>query len=134
MSSEKPLDKFLSKKTPQQMPASDAGAGTDEQDYRAYGINRTGRPALMLDLRLVSGNYLALSYSYLMSAAFNLSGELSLLFTSHQVTVKGKNLRRIYDGVLSHTLRYIQEENADYERDNPEPFISEIAIDETLAL
>src|SRR4051794_482530 len=99
-----PLNKFLNKKTPEESRTPDTGAETDEQDYRAFGINRTGRPALMLDLRRVDGNYLALSYSYMMSAAFDLSGELVLLFTSHKVTVRGKNLRRIYEGVLSHTL------------------------------
>jgi hypothetical protein len=127
--SEKPLERFLGKKP--------AGAGADapthdadEVDYKAYGINRTGRPALMLDLRRLPALNLGLSYSYLMSVAFDPSGEMLLLFTSHKVTVKGKNLSRIYDAVLSHTLRYLQEENPDYESEGAETFISEIAIEE----
>lgn len=126
--SEKPLDKFLNRK-PETKQAS--GTETDEQDYKAYGINRTGRPALMLDLRCLPSLSLALSYSYLMSVAFDPSGELLLLFTSHKITVKGKHLRRVYDALLAHTLRYIQEENADYESEDAETFISEIEIEES---
>lgn len=84
----------------------------------------------MLDLRCLPALNLGLSYSYLMSVAFDPSGEMVLLFTSHRVTVKGKNLRRVYDAALSHTLRYLQEEDSKYENEGAETFISEIAIEE----
>ena len=84
----------------------------------------------MLDLRCLPSLNMALSYSYLMSVAFDPSGELILLFTSHRVTVKGKNLCPVYDAALTHTLRYLQEENPDYEGEGAETFISEIATEE----
>jgi hypothetical protein len=100
-------------------------------DYKAYGINRDGRPALMLELRCAPGFNLALSYPYLMSVSLDATGTLTLLFTSHRVRVTGRNLRRVYDALLSHTLRYLQEgddpEGAGGEGD---AFIGEISIEE----
>lgn len=128
--SERPLDKFLKKPSASAGAEATATPDAEEVDYKAYGINRTGRPALMLDLRCLPSLNLALSYSYLMSVAFDPSGEMIMLFTSHRVTVRGKNLRRVYDAALTHTLRYLQEEDAKYESDGAETFISEIAIEE----
>ncbi|HEX8474593.1 MAG TPA: hypothetical protein VF666_11210 [Pyrinomonadaceae bacterium] len=124
--SERPLDKFLSKKSAGAEPAT---GDAEETNYRAYGIDRTGRPVLMLDVRGADGHRLALSFAYLMSAEFDAAGEMVLSFTDHRVTVRGRNLRRVYDAVLTHTLRFLQEEAQDANRED-ETFISEIMVEQ----
>ena len=110
--------------------AASENDGDEEKDYRTYGINRALRPVLMLDVRTLTGERVALAYSYLTSVFFDISGVMVLSFTSHDVHIEGRNLAVIYDGVLAHRVRYVQELNPDYEKDAPEneAFISKIII------
>ena len=132
------LEEFLKRKpsasgmSPATESKADEADGQDETDYRAYGANRTGRQAIMLDVRTLTGERLALSYSYLNSIFFDASGVIVLSFGSHNVRIEGRNLVPVYDGLINHAVRYIRQENAELERDVPEneTFISLIAIDE----
>lgn len=133
------LDEFLNRKPSaagvnrpaMQSKASEAD-GQDETDYRAYGANRTGRQAIMLDVRTLEGVRLALSYSYLNSIFFDASGVIVLSFGSHNIRIEGRNLTPVYDGLINHVVRYVRQENAEIERDVPdtETFISLIEINE----
>lgn len=133
------LDEFLKRKpsaSGAHRPATESKASEaneeDETDYRAYGANRTGRQAIMLDVRTLEGVRLALSYSYLNSIFFDASGLIVLSFGSHNIRIEGRNLTPVYDGLINHRVRYVRQENAEIERDVPEheTFISSIEIPE----
>lgn len=132
------LKRFMEAKpqnSPVQRPAErseniESGA-TDEIDYRAYGANRSGRQAIMLDVRTLGGVRLAVAYSYLNSIFFDASGEIVLSFGSHNITVRGRNLAPLYEKLLSHSVRYIHQENPDLEKDvsSGDTFIAAIDIE-----
>jgi hypothetical protein len=130
------LDEFLNRKPRASRAAGEnADSESEEQEetnYRAYGANRTGRQVLMLDVRTLTGERLALSYSYLNSIFFDASGILVLSFGSHNIRIKGRNLAPVYEGLLNHAVRYVRQENPEIERDAPESetFISLIEIDD----
>ncbi len=132
------LDEFLNRKKPQttenvrviQNPQEDEA--TDEIDYRAFGVNRNRRQAVMLDVRTLTGTRLALSYLYLNSIFFDASGVIVLSFGSQNIRIEGRNLAPVYEALLNHSVRFIQQENADLEKEVPETetFISAIEIGE----
>jgi len=96
-----------------------------------FGIDRqpTGY-VLMLEVRLKSGTSFGLPYSFLIEAGFDASGVLTLVFTTRKVTIKGRNLRIVYDFALNHRLEFVQEENPLYdESSEAEPFISSIEVE-----
>lgn len=101
------------------------------KDSEVFGVDRqTTGYALMLDVRLKTGESFALPYSFLVEAHYDASGTLTLIFTTRKVTIKGRNLRTVYDFVLNHRLEFVQEENPLYD-DTPEPapFIGSIAVE-----
>ena len=104
----------------------------DEIDYRAYGANRSGRQVIMLDVRTLKGKRLALPYSYLNRIFFDASGEIVLTFEACNVIIIGRNLSLLYEKLLSHSVRYIQEENPELEINvsGNDTFIASIEIEE----
>lgn len=134
------LDEFLNRK-PKGSPVVKSPAAEnvsedeaqDELDYRAFGANRNRRQVVMLDLRMLTGERLALAYSYLTSIFFDASGVIVLSYASHNVRIEGRNLEPLYDGLVSHAVRYIQQENTDLEKDvsEDETFVAEIELSET---
>ena len=102
-----------------------------EYDKKAFSIIPSNAGEIMLDVRLKMGDCFGMPYSYLMGMAFDASGILTLFFTTHTFTIKGRNLRPVYEGLLRHTVTFIQEENPDYdESPEPETFISAIEVRE----
>lgn len=136
MSDRSVLDDFLKRKESQNRAATLADApqaetgDADEVDYRAFGINRSKRQALMLDVRTLTKGRLGFSYSYLENVFFDESGFLVLSLGSYKVMIHGRILAPLYEGLLNHSVRFIQQENPELEPDVPsdETFISEIEI------
>lgn len=134
----KALDEFMNRSSSQSMTERvlaekiQENDTQEESDYRAFGINRNRRQVLMLDVRVLSGERLALGYPYLNSIFFDASGVIVLSFGSHNIRIEGRNLAPVYEGLLNHAVRYVQEENPDLERDisETETFISSIEIGE----
>lgn len=65
-------------------------------------------PPLMLEVRLRGGERVALGYGYLIATEYEPTG-LILTFQRHVVTVTGRNLDRVYRGVVNHALLEIAE-------------------------
>ena len=105
----------------------------DDIDYRAFGTNRNKRQAVMLDIRTLGGARLAMPYSYMTSIFFDASGVIVLSYASHNVRLVGRNLLPLYEALANHQARYIQQENAELERNIPagDTFIADIEISET---
>lgn len=109
-----------------------AGSGIDVAETggdTAFAAVRGVAPPAMLDLRLKTGDAVALPYSYLTAVEYDAGGTLRLKFVGHSVTLTGRNLRRVYDGLVQHRVRYVQEESALYD-ESPETgtFIDGIVV------
>ena len=76
---------------------------------RSFGYVLGQRQAVMLELRTLQGDALALNYAYLVSIAFNPSGELTLAFTTHKVTITGTNLLPLFRQMTLHRTTYVQQ-------------------------
>lgn len=111
-------------------PASDAGeASAMSEDYPSYGILRGASAyALMLDLRLRTGDHTALPYAYLDAINFDASGTLNLSFGARTVTVEGRNLRPIFEQLLTHSIRFLQEQRGAADDGAADCFIASITI------
>lgn len=97
-----------------------ADAEAPEAEQRAFSILRgVGKHLLMLELRRKTGDCVGLGYSYFAGMEFDASGVLVLYFTTHKVTVRGRNLRPVYEGLLDHSVGFLQEEDERY-NDVPE--------------
>ena len=132
------LDEFMNRKPSPSVadrPATenqDESGATDEINYRAYGANRSGRQVIMLDVRTLEGERLALGYSYLNNIFFDASGVMVLSFGSHNIRIEGRNLAPLYEKMLVHAVRFIQQENPKLEKDSSsgDTFISLIQIEQ----
>jgi hypothetical protein len=59
-----------------------------------------------------AGNHTAFTYEHLIWMSFNLSVGIILHFASHKVTLKGKNLLELYEGLLLHEVSHVCEQPA----------------------
>ena len=66
-------------------------------------------PPLLLDLRLRTGDALALGYAHLLAAEFDAGGRLVLHAARHRVTLEGRNLRPLYDALVLLRLAAVKE-------------------------
>lgn len=78
-----------------------------EQAYSVLSANQGHE--LMLDVRLKTGDRVALPYSYLSRIEFDPSAALLLDFTATRLTIRGRNLGPLYNGLLMHKVTWIQE-------------------------
>lgn len=132
------LDEFMKRKPAAagdaNVPATESrNEDLDEIDYPSYGTNRNGRQVLMIDIRTLAGVRLALAYSYLTSIFFDPSGVIVLSFVSHNVRITGRNIEPLYNRLVTYSVRYIQEQNAELERNAPadQTFIASVEISDT---
>ncbi len=96
------------------VPADDVAlTESDYEEHDSWSLLRMGRgQEVSLDLRLKTGDCLGLSYAYLVAVQFDPSGRILLWFTSHHVTIEGRGLKPLYDALLRHRVRFVQEEAA----------------------
>ena len=107
--------------------------GTSTSDGDAIqGLD--GGTAFMLDLHFRSGNRRAFDYSFLVSVLFDPSVGVTLEFTSHMVTITGRNLEGLYKRLLSHTATRISEATSAFDAtdgsDDDKPYVAGIEIAE----
>ena len=89
-------------------PPAAGGDGTDE--FRCYAALRGPRQvAFMLELRFADGNGDAFDYGMLGRARFDPSAGLVLQFGTGLVTITGKNLRPLFEAVLTHRVAWVAE-------------------------
>lgn len=105
-------------------------SNSDEQDQGSFStLTATRSGAIMVDFRGRTGESTALPYSYLTESRFNPSGEILLRFVGHDVKITGRNLRSLYESLLSHRVtwvRVLEEGSASHDR----PEVIGIAIQE----
>jgi hypothetical protein len=72
---------------------------------------------LMLDFRKKAEGWTALPYSWLQKVEFDGSSLLVLQFSGKTVTVQGRGLGKLYERIVRHTVRRIEEDD---EADKPD--------------
>ena len=68
-----------------------------------------GEPPMLLDLRLTTGDALALGYPHLLAAELDASGSLTLHAARHTVVLSGRNLGPLYAALVALRLRGVRE-------------------------
>jgi hypothetical protein len=83
----------------------------------------------MMLFRWKTGNCLALPYAYLLWVNFNPSEAMTLHFNTHTVTVRGVNLKQLFDAILSFEVSEVVEVTARLKTANDdEPEVTEIFV------
>ncbi len=67
----------------------------------------------MVDFRGHNGNSFALPYEQLMAMAFHPMTGIRLEFREHNIVIRGRNLRPLYDHFLQHRVIFVLEEDFD---------------------
>ena len=108
-------------------PAHRQEKGEDNPPYAEAG--ETSGAAVMLDVRLRTGDRETFPYAYLVRMRLDASGIITLKFSDTKVEIRGRNLGGLYDALKSHAAAWIQEGD-DLHDETPEeaPFISAIKI------
>jgi hypothetical protein len=98
---------------PAEQPAAETEEEIDfapESDREAYSILSADRMRkVMVEFRLLAGNAKALAYSYLVRADFNPSEGITLDFTGYDVTITGRNLRPVFEGLVAQRIAVVRE-------------------------
>lgn len=89
-----------------------------------------GSRPLMLDLRTRGGDATGIAYSYLQTVRHIPSVGLTLSFTTHLVTLHGRNLGELYLSLLAQAVRSIVEQG-EHDREPEEALVvSRIRVEE----
>lgn len=92
------------------VPDSETPHEIEDGSYQpASPVSGNRPPEAMIEFRYKRGDSFALSYALLISAAFNPSQGIVLEFTTHRVTLTGRNLKAIHRALLDHRLAWVQE-------------------------
>lgn len=84
----------------------------------------------MLDFRTRGGDATGIAYSYLQTVRHNPSVGLMLSFTTHLVTLHGRNLGELYLALLDQAVQRIEEQGEHDEEPEGAPVVSRLRIEE----
>jgi hypothetical protein len=84
-----------------------------DEGYQAFSfISADRQQKQMVEFRLLEGNAEALAYSYLVRAKYNPSEGIALDFSGYTVTIKGRNLRPGYNGLVAQRVAVVRQTDA----------------------
>jgi len=69
--------------------------------------------ALTLELKSKTRDCWALSYAYLLSVHYDVTGSIELQFSSAKVVIEGRELQPLYDALKNQTVTSIREADLD---------------------
>ena len=85
-------------------------------DARPVGFETDPEGSLrMLDIVFRNGDRIALPYAYLVGVALVGNQSLAMDFTERRIEVTGRNLRVLYEHLLDHTARSIEESLVEFD-------------------
>jgi hypothetical protein len=98
----------LLRKSRDELPtaAEDADEGTEEHLCYAK-LRGLHAVSFMLELRMAAGDSDGFDYGLLSRCTFDRSAGLTLFFASGTVTIRGKNLRPLFEGILTHRVSWV---------------------------
>jgi hypothetical protein len=80
----------------------------EAEDFLCYAKLRGMRAvAFMLELRTIAGDSDGFDYGLLSRCTFDRSVGLTLYFAGGTVTISGKNLRPLFEGILTHRVLWV---------------------------
>lgn len=80
---------------------------------RAYSVTSADRlRKAMVEFRFLGGNAKALAYSYLIGIDFDPSAGVVLDFSQYRVTLRGRNLRPVFENLAAHRVAFVRESDA----------------------
>lgn len=89
---------------------------THHADARPLGFETDAEGSLrMLDIVFRNGDRIALPYAYLVGLALVGNQSLAMDFTERRIEVTGRNLRVLYEHLLDHTARRIEESLVEFD-------------------
>jgi hypothetical protein len=81
-----------------------------EESSGAFSVISADRQQkLMIDFRRLNGNRKALAYSYLVACDFDPSEAIKLDFSGYAVTITGRNMGPLYDGLVAQRVAVVRE-------------------------
>jgi hypothetical protein len=90
--------------------AAEEQESVEEERLPSYSVVSADRQRkLMVEFRLLTGNSKARAYSYLVAADFDPSQGIVLDFSADKVTIKGRNLRPLYDALVAQRVAVVRE-------------------------
>ncbi len=108
-----------------------AGALSDDpeltEDFGAFGWLRGVRErAVMLELKLRTGNIVAVGYGWLERAEFDPSVGITLLLPGRRIQIRGRNLNaearpgvRLFEGITRHRVPWARETQPTWASEGP---------------
>lgn len=104
------------------------GVAEEERNERFYGfVPGVQDRAHNIEFRKGDGSWPFIEYSYLVGGEAIHAGEFVLRFaTGEQVTVRGRNLRPLYEKLLRHRITWLRDAAPDERASDDELFIDEI--------
>jgi hypothetical protein len=107
--------------------ASEIAANDDDEPF--FALRDVEGRTLMLEVLLRTGNSHAFPYAYLLGVTFDPSIGITLHFTNAKVLLRGRNLRALHQGLLTHRVLWLREGNSS-EAFLPESrtFISQVEV------
>jgi len=102
-----------------------------EVGVEPHGVAAEAHSSLrMLDLRGHDGTSFALPYARLSTVAFNPVDGITLEFGVHRVHIRGRNLRPLFNRLLTHQVTFVQEGDLDV-RSEWATFVNSITVRHT---
>lgn len=80
---------------------------TVESDY--FGVENIRNLPACLDLRFADGTRKAVPYSYILEIDYNPSGEIKIICSEKEICIKGRDLGKLYDYLVSYRVRFVAE-------------------------
>lgn len=78
-----------------------------ESEY--FGIENIRNLPACFDLRFADGNRKAIPYSDISEIDYDPSGEIKITCSEKEITIKGRNLEKLYDYLVGYRVRFITE-------------------------
>lgn len=108
------LDKYARKVD---LPPGIASEPDSVDDLGAFGwLRGVKERALMLELRMRTGNIVAIGYAWLERVEFNPSEGITLRLSGKEIKIRGRNLNsevrplvRLFDGIVRQRVPWVQE-------------------------
>jgi hypothetical protein len=77
--------------------------------HEAFILATNGEYPPMIRFKYATDNVHALAYAYLISVEYDKSAGLTLQFTSHRVTIKGRRLETLFGSLVNHQVISIRQ-------------------------
>ena len=95
-----------------------------------FGIDHARNYPACLDLRLSNGNYKALPYTYFIEISYEPSEGIEIITTTKKVTVTGRNLRLLYNFLVSYRVKFVQANIGNDLTEDKSLFVRDIKIED----